>query len=233
MMSATKVVHVSRQKYDVYIGRGPDPKTGVEGKWGNLFRLDGMGRMECVKRHADWLLGCPQLLTSIHEIKGKTLGCWCRPLFCHGDTLARLADMSETVDCGISEETFNEVSTIGSGYDDSWMEASCWACGWYESTCDWYESCPECGSHHVANTGSWFCDVKSKPRVVSVFPGVGGVVGIDYINRQMKKRSEFGLSIDEETAWLASHADWKKGIMSKLFDHIVPCENVEETGIFG
>ena len=26
------------------------------------------------------------------ELKGKTLGCWCKPYPCHGDVLAELAD---------------------------------------------------------------------------------------------------------------------------------------------
>ncbi|MBA3285144.1 MAG: DUF4326 domain-containing protein, partial [Nitrosopumilus sp.] len=26
------------------------------------------------------------------ELRGKTLGCWCRPDACHGDLLAELAD---------------------------------------------------------------------------------------------------------------------------------------------
>jgi hypothetical protein len=29
-----RVVHCKREEYDVYIGRGPDPRTGIIGKWG-------------------------------------------------------------------------------------------------------------------------------------------------------------------------------------------------------
>lgn len=34
------------------------------------------------------------LLKDLHELKGKTLGCFCKPLSCHGDILVRLADES-------------------------------------------------------------------------------------------------------------------------------------------
>jgi len=96
---ATRVVHCKRSPYDVYVGRGPDPRTGVSGKWGNPFRIaDGLSRMEALRRHAEWILDQPGLLASLHEIKDKVLGCWCRPAACHGDTLARLADMSGLVD---------------------------------------------------------------------------------------------------------------------------------------
>ncbi len=34
----------------------------------------------------------PELLESLHELKGKTLCCFCKPKACHGDVLAELAD---------------------------------------------------------------------------------------------------------------------------------------------
>ncbi|MDD2495745.1 MAG: DUF4326 domain-containing protein, partial [Tissierellia bacterium] len=32
------------------------------------------------------------LLTHLHELRGKTLGCYCKPLRCHGDFLAKLVN---------------------------------------------------------------------------------------------------------------------------------------------
>ena len=32
------------------------------------------------------------LINDIHELRGKDLVCWCAPLPCHGDVLARLAN---------------------------------------------------------------------------------------------------------------------------------------------
>lgn len=32
------------------------------------------------------------LLNDLHELKGKTLGCFCSPLACHGDVLVELVN---------------------------------------------------------------------------------------------------------------------------------------------
>lgn len=88
----TRVVHCKREKYDVYIGR--------PSKWGNPFSHTGgkfgpanVGdRDEAVDAYEAWILTQPELLKSLPELKGKTLGCWCAPKRCHGDVLARLAD---------------------------------------------------------------------------------------------------------------------------------------------
>lgn len=34
----------------------------------------------------------PKLLNSLHELKGKTLACFCAPKACHGDVLLELAN---------------------------------------------------------------------------------------------------------------------------------------------
>lgn len=91
----TNVVHV-REKYDVYIGRGKCPKTGEPGKWGNPFIIGRDGsRDEVVEKHRAQLM-LPANWRSRNmirrELGGKTLGCWCSPLSCHGDTLAQIAD---------------------------------------------------------------------------------------------------------------------------------------------
>ena len=83
----TKVVHCKRARYDVYIGR--------PSKWGNPFRIGRDGnREEVIRKYREWLLNNPKLLAQIHELRGKTLGCWCKPAACHGDVLAELADQS-------------------------------------------------------------------------------------------------------------------------------------------
>lgn len=103
----TRVVNVMVPgvTYDVYIGR-PNRRFGLNGKWGNPFSHKAHAnailcdtREEAITRYRDWLLGRPELLAAIPELKGKTLGCWCRPaqgfrgkLYCHGQILAALAD---------------------------------------------------------------------------------------------------------------------------------------------
>jgi hypothetical protein len=84
----TRVVHCKNASYDVYIGR--------PSKWGNPYRLKkGEPRENCLARYRKWLLSRPDLLAAIGELKGKVLGCWCKPLACHGDILAELAEGTE------------------------------------------------------------------------------------------------------------------------------------------
>jgi len=80
-----RVVHCKKAPHDIYIGR--------PGKWGNPFELGKDGtREEVVQKYADWIINQPELLDSLHELVGKTLGCWCAPHACHGDILAKLAN---------------------------------------------------------------------------------------------------------------------------------------------
>ncbi|MFD0587694.1 DUF4326 domain-containing protein [Paenibacillus sp. GCM10027627] len=89
----TKVVNKHHKvPYDIYIGRGS--------KWGNPFsHMEGtkakykvVTREEAVAEYEQWIETQPELLSSLREIKGKTLCCFCKPKSCHGDILARLAD---------------------------------------------------------------------------------------------------------------------------------------------
>ena len=83
-MADSNVVHCKRARYDVYIGR--------PSKWGNPFAIGRDGtRKQVIARYERWLLTQPELVASLHELEGKTLGCWCAPRACHGDVLARLA----------------------------------------------------------------------------------------------------------------------------------------------
>lgn len=79
----TTVVHCKREKYDVYIGR--------PGFWGNPFVVgrDGV-QGECVELYRNWVKTQPQILSKLWLLKGKKLGCWCKPKACHGDVLAEL-----------------------------------------------------------------------------------------------------------------------------------------------
>ena len=83
-----KVVNLRKEKYDVYIGRGS--------KWGNRFVIGKDGdREEVVGKYKEWLLQNKELLGSLHELKGKVLGCFCKPNACHGDILVELVNELE------------------------------------------------------------------------------------------------------------------------------------------
>jgi hypothetical protein len=90
-----EVVHCKKSKYDVYIGR--------PSKWGNPFTHINDGktlakfvvgsRNEAIDKYREWITegeGKP-LLDDLNELKGKKLGCWCKPKkSCHGDILIEL-----------------------------------------------------------------------------------------------------------------------------------------------
>ena len=90
-----KVVHCKKSPYDVYIGR--------PSKWGNPFSHIKKGtlaqyvvatRDDAVKAYEEWITNGDgqHLLQDLHELKGKTLGCWCAPKACHGDVLVKLIE---------------------------------------------------------------------------------------------------------------------------------------------
>ena len=82
----TTVVNIKRNpEYDVFIGR--------PSKWGNPFKIGPDGdRKEVIRKYRAWIMKNPRLLASLGELRGKRLGCFCKPLACHGDVLAALAD---------------------------------------------------------------------------------------------------------------------------------------------
>ena len=49
-------------------------------------------REEAVEKYREWIQTQPELLKRIPELKGKTLGCFCKPKSCHGDVLVELAN---------------------------------------------------------------------------------------------------------------------------------------------
>lgn len=84
-MNKTKVVHCKKEKFDVYIGR---PSI-----WGNPFKIGVDGnRKEVIAKYKDYVYHNPYLISSLHELKGKILGCYCKPLACHGDILVELLE---------------------------------------------------------------------------------------------------------------------------------------------
>ncbi|HXV06301.1 MAG TPA: DUF4326 domain-containing protein [Solirubrobacterales bacterium] len=97
------VVHCKRDPYDIYIGRGRDPRSGEPGRWGNPFshRPSGQAvtrvatRAEAIERYRAWLWEQIKAgrvdLDELAALDGKTLGCWCAPEPCHGEVLAAAA----------------------------------------------------------------------------------------------------------------------------------------------
>jgi len=90
----TKVVNKHYEEYDVYIGRGS--------KWGNPYthikdkktkaEFIVETREEAVEKYEEWIRQQPELLASLWELRGKRLGCFCKPASCHGDILVKLIE---------------------------------------------------------------------------------------------------------------------------------------------
>ncbi len=92
----TTVVHCKGNKTDddgyTYIGR--------PSKWGNRHPVGFLcpicrvvhSREEAIKEFKKDLANDEKLLGALHELKGKELGCWCKPKACHGDVLKELCE---------------------------------------------------------------------------------------------------------------------------------------------
>lgn len=81
----TTVVNLRKAPYDILIAR---PSI-----WGNPFKIGRDGtRKEVIEKYRLWILTQPALIAKLHELKGKHLGCFCKPLPCHGDVLVELIE---------------------------------------------------------------------------------------------------------------------------------------------
>lgn len=87
----TTVVNVRRDEFDYYIGRAMPGRAASP--FANPFRIGPDGsREQVIERYRGWLTGQPELLARLPELKGKRLGCWCKPAACHGDVLVELLE---------------------------------------------------------------------------------------------------------------------------------------------
>lgn len=110
-MPTTTVVNLRSEFFDVYVGR----VNGSSEHFGNPFSylpnslalVKVPSRDAAVSAFTQWLAGVSRykdvepgrrlwILANLHTLKGKRLGCFCKPLDCHGDVLARLADAAAT-----------------------------------------------------------------------------------------------------------------------------------------
>ncbi len=87
-----KVVHFKKDPYDVYIGRGSKWGNPYSHKDGTLAQFKVTSRKEAIECYEAWIKTQGNLMLDLHELKGKILGCWCKPQSCHGDVLKKLVD---------------------------------------------------------------------------------------------------------------------------------------------
>jgi len=80
----TKVVHCKKEKYNIYIGR---PSI-----FGNPFKIGKDGnRREVIAKFGEYffnrIMNDRKFHLAVLDLKGKILGCWCKPQDCHGDVI--------------------------------------------------------------------------------------------------------------------------------------------------
>lgn len=88
----TRVVNIRSSQYDIYIGRAG---RGQDGYFGNPFKLvcdTPESRIIILNKYKEYfdckIANDPIFKDKIHQLKGKVLGCFCKPYACHGDIIA-------------------------------------------------------------------------------------------------------------------------------------------------
>lgn len=82
----TTVVNLRHEDaYDVYIGR--------PGEFGNPYTVQTYGREKAIELYRKHFYARlqrePAFKAQVHALKGKVLGCFCKPEACHGDIIAQ------------------------------------------------------------------------------------------------------------------------------------------------
>lgn len=126
----TRVNHI-RDGYDVYIGRDYHNRdTGelelADEGWGNPFQIGEHGtREEVIEKFRRYVTSSSQLAPEIRHLRGKRLGCWCKPdQACHGDVLAELADQEGVAPVAVHHVQAYPLWALGyaKGEDRKWAQ---------------------------------------------------------------------------------------------------------------
>ena len=79
------------QSKHMYVGRNMTHyvKGAVQSKWHNPFKVQNNDAQAAVQRFKEYVKKGP-LYHDLHELKGKTLACWCYPAPCHATALKEI-----------------------------------------------------------------------------------------------------------------------------------------------
>lgn len=93
----TTVVNIYKEKYDVYIGR---KGKGNDGYFGNPYPLlKGEDIGATLEKFKEYFLNRlekdTEFKAKVISLRGKRLGCFCKPKKCHGDIIANYLDNLE------------------------------------------------------------------------------------------------------------------------------------------
>lgn len=82
-----KIVNMHKESYDIYIGRPSKWGNPYSHREGTLAKYKVNTRTEAINCYENHIRNTPELFNSLYELKGKVLGCHCKPKKCHGDIL--------------------------------------------------------------------------------------------------------------------------------------------------
>jgi hypothetical protein len=70
-------------------GKPGDVRIDRKTKWGNPFKIGrGVTRKQSIDSYEEYFIA--NLMSSLKELDGALrLGCWCKPLPCHGDVIKK------------------------------------------------------------------------------------------------------------------------------------------------
>ena len=103
----TIVVNIQREPFDVYIGRAGHWQDGY---FGNPFTVKdhGTNAIRLYRDHfATRVRIDAEFRRRVIEVRGKRLGCFCKPRPCHGDVIAEWVD-AQPVDAEVTERGWNQ-----------------------------------------------------------------------------------------------------------------------------
>lgn len=85
---------------NIYVGRAGRVYINKEiypyrqSKWANPFNLKTLTREESLARYEAYVRNMvdkdPEAKKELLNLRGKNLGCWCKPELCHADVLVKL-----------------------------------------------------------------------------------------------------------------------------------------------
>lgn len=95
----TKIVNIKYEKFDVYIGRGKGgtvPNPPHSGCFGNPFTVAESGRGHALALYKEYfnnrIINDDEFRQAVLKLRGKRLGCFCKPAPCHGDVIKEWLD---------------------------------------------------------------------------------------------------------------------------------------------
>lgn len=97
MSDCPVVVNKYKESYDIYIGRGSywgNPYTHIKGKSTKAAYIVDT-REEAILKYKEYLRELYKqdkdtFMKELESLSGKTLGCFCKPKSCHGDTIVEV-----------------------------------------------------------------------------------------------------------------------------------------------